>query len=242
MDDEQHNVNILSQMLIKNHPEIEITGTANSAEEARSLIHQVKPDLVFLDVKMPVENGFDLLESLSEINFEVVFVTAFDKYALKAIKFCAIDYLLKPIAPKDLETALSRVRQVFHERNQNKRLMHLLDNLKSDARPQKIALPTANELHFVEVDKIIRCQAENNYTHFYLDNGCSVLVSKTLKEWDELLSDYGFIRTHQSHLINKQYVKAYVKKEGGYLAMMDGSQVSISKQRKEGVLESIMSQ
>lgn len=241
VDDEEHNLENLNRLLEKNCSCVEVLGVATSAQQAISLIAKKQPDLVFLDIEMPKMNGFEMLESLEEVNFEVIFVTAYNQYVLQAIKSCALDYLMKPVAITDLQGAVSRVSQVVSEKKENQKLKVLVQNLKNSNQPKKIALPTAEELFFVSIVDIIRCKSENNYTMFYLTNGSSVLVSRTLKEWDDLLSPYQFIRTHQSHLINSIHVKSFVKKDGGYILMKDGSTISVSKLKKEQTLNMLSS-
>lgn len=241
IDDEAHNLENLRGLLGKNCPQIEVVGMASSAILGVELIEKHQPDLVFLDIEMPNKNGFEMLESIGKINFEVIFVTAYSQYVLKAIKSCALDYLMKPVAINELKEAVTRVSQVVLEKRENYKLKTLINNLKNINQPPKIALPTSEALHFVCVNDIVRCKGENNYTLFFLTNGSSILVSRTLKEWDELLSSHQFIRTHQSHLINSIHVKSFIKKDGGYILMNDDSMVSVSKHRKEQTLKKIVS-
>ncbi|MBU2950905.1 LytTR family DNA-binding domain-containing protein [Tamlana agarivorans] len=241
IDDELHNQENLKRLLEKNCPDTLVLATASSADEGLMLIEKHQPDLVFLDIEMPKKNGFNMLEELQEVNFEVIFVTAYNKYVLKAIRSCALDYLMKPVVISELKKAVENVLKVVAQKKENHKLKTLVENLKNNQGPKKIALPTAEELFFVSVDTIIHCKAENNYTMFYMTDKQSILVSRTLKEWDELLSVYGFIRTHQSHLINKIHVKSYVKKDGGYIVMNDGSIISVSKYKKEQTLRELSS-
>ncbi|MFB9051588.1 LytR/AlgR family response regulator transcription factor [Formosa undariae] len=241
IDDESHNLENLKRLLDKNCPNVDVVGMACSADQGVELISKLQPDLVLLDIEMPNKNGFDMLESMGNVNFEVIFVTAYNKYALKAIKSCALDYIMKPIAISELKDAVSKVAQVVSEKKENQKLKFLVQNLKNINQPQKIALPTAEELYFVSIDEIVRCKSENNYTLFFLNNGSSILVSRTLKEWDDLLCSHQFIRTHQSHLINSIHVKSFVKKDGGYILMNDGSMVSVSKHKKEHTLNTLAS-
>lgn len=241
IDDEAHNLENLKGLLEKNCTNIQVVASASSAEEGLEMITNYQPDLVFLDIEMPYKNGFEMLESMENVSFEVIFVTAFNQYALKAIKTCALDYIMKPIAIPELKEAVHRVSQIVSEKNENQKLKLLVQNLKNINQPQKIALPTAEELYFVSINDIVRCKGENNYTMFFLANGNSILVSRTLKEWDDLLGSHQFIRTHQSHLINSMYVKSFVKKDGGYILMNDGSMVSVSKNKKEQTLSRLAS-
>jgi two-component system, LytTR family, response regulator len=241
IDDETHNLENLESLLKKNCPNVEVIGLACSAKEGLEMITNLQPDLVFLDIEMPNKNGFDMLESLKDVNFEVIFVTAYNQYTLRAIKSCALDYLMKPVVVSELIGAVLRVEQAVAKKKENEKLKVLVENLKSINHPQKIALPTAEELYFVSINDILRCKGENNYTLFYLTNGTSILVSRTLKEWDDLLTSHQFIRTHQSHLINSSHVKSFVKKDGGYILMVDGSMVTVSKHKKEQTLDKLAS-
>ncbi|MBP0903208.1 LytR/AlgR family response regulator transcription factor [Mariniflexile gromovii] len=241
IDDEAHNLENLKGLLEKNCTSVQVVAMSTSVEEGLKMIANYQPDLVFLDIEMPHKNGFDLLEAIEDINFEVIFVTAYNQYILQAIKSCALDYLMKPIAIPELKESVSKVSKLVERKRENYKLKALVENLKNINQPQKIALPTTDELYFVSIDDIVRCKGENNYTMFFLANGNSILVSRTLKEWDDLLSSHQFIRTHQSHLINSIHVKSYVKKDGGYILMNDGSMVSVSKHKKEQTLNALAS-
>lgn len=241
IDDESHNIESLKILLKKYCSNVLVIAAENSAEKGILAIKKHHPDLVFLDIEMPVKNGFEMLESIPKIDFEVIFVTAYNKYVLKAIKSCALDYLMKPVDFSELKEAVLKVTKIIDDRKQNERLKTFVQNLKNTDTPPKIALTTTEALNFVCIDEIIRCKGENNYTCFYLTDGSSILVSKTLKEWDDLLSEYSFIRTHQSHLINSLHVKSFIKKDGGYILMNDGSIVSVARQRKEYTLNKLIS-
>lgn len=240
IDDEEHNLENLKLLLAKHCPEVNVFGMASSAKQGLEMITNYSPDLVFLDVEMPDKNGFDLLELIPVKAFEVIFVTAYNKYVLQAIKSCALDYLMKPISIQELQEAVRKVANIVEKKHENEKLKMLLQNLKNPNLSYKIALPTSEALNFVSIDQIVRCGGENNYTKFYLIDGTKILVSKTLKEWEELLSSHGFIRTHQSHLVNSFYVKSYIKKDGGYILMNDGSTASVSKKRKDYVLKQLV--
>ena len=239
VDDERNNCENLKELLSKYCPEIEVVGIAHSAEGGIESISRLKPALVFLDIQMQGGSGFDLLEQLKRISFEVIFVTAFDQYAIRAIRFCAIDYLLKPVDILELQSAVSRAANKILQREPNLSLTNLLENRNPEKDDLKIALPTAERILFVQVSEIIRCLGDNNYTTVYLKSGESVLVSKTLKEYEELLGDKGFLRVHQSHLINHNYIRSYEKQDGGFLKMTDGVSVPISRQRKQHVLQQL---
>lgn len=239
VDDERNNCENLKELLDKYCPEVEIVDMAHSAAEGNERISCLKPSLVFLDIQMQGGSGFDLLERLKPVTFEVIFVTAFDQYAIRAIRFCAIDYLLKPVDILELQSAVSRAANKILQREPNLSLTNLLENRNQEKDDLKIALPTAERILFVQISEIIRCLGDNNYTTVYLKSSDSVLVSKTLKEYEELLSDKGFLRVHQSHLINLRYVRSFEKQDGGYLKMTDGASVPISRQRKQQVLQQL---
>lgn len=239
IEDEAGNRENLQRMLGRYCPEVELVSSCASAAEGREAIMLHAPAVIFLDIEMPKENGFDLLESLPAIDFEVVFVTAYDQYALQAIKFCALDYLLKPLHAKDLKSAVEKVKERWMARTENQKLRAFLDNIQTPDTQRRLALPTAERVDFVPVDQIVRCQGDNNYTHFFFLNGEKLLVSRTLKEYEELLTPYRFIRIHQSHLIALSQVKSWVKKEGGYIQMKDGTQLPVSQRRREKVLKAL---
>jgi len=240
VDDEAKSRNNLRNLLHEYCPDIAIEGEAASALEALKLIKHVSPDLVFLDIEMPDGNGFDLLKSLNgNQDFEVIFVTAFDKYGIQAVKACALDYILKPVNIFELTAAVEKAQAQISPKKANLKLNELVANMDRREEEKRIALPLADKIEFVSISKIIRMEAEGNYTHFFLEGVKKHLVCKTLKEYHELLSEYNFLRTHQSHLINLRKVEAYVKTEGGYILMNDGSQVPISRQKREEVIKTI---
>ena len=241
IDDEEKSRANLRQLLKEYCPQVEVIAEAESATEALKLITNLKPDLLFLDIEMGEISGFDLLKSLSDRqDFEVIFVTAFDRYAIQAIKACAIDYLLKPINILELSSAVEKASKQISPIKENRRLKELISNIDRGADEQRIAVPLADKIEFITINNIIRLEAEGNYTHIYLVNDKKYLICKTLKEYQELLEGYQFIRTHQSHLVNLHKITAYVKTEGGYIAMEDGSQIPISRLKREEVLKKIM--
>jgi len=237
IDDERNNVSNLDSLLRLNCPTISILGSANSADEGKRKIEQLKPDLIFLDIQMPKKNGFEMLREIDDLLSEVIFVTAFDEYAIHAIKFSAVDYLLKPINVKELKDAVSRATKRISEKQQNYTLKNLIEliNKEKNANEHRIALPMLKEIRLVNTGQIIRCESCNNYSTFYLQNGESILVCRPIYEYERLLADYGFIRCHQSHLINQTYIKSWIKETGGWFLMEDGKQVPISKTKKDGL-------
>lgn len=238
VDDEPINISNLQALLASNCKEIDVVGTATSADEASVLIQTLKPDVVFLDIEMPGKNGFDLLRSLPDPSFDVVFVTAYDAYGIMAVKFSALDYLLKPINITELKNTVARIEQSVNSKKQNARLqnlLYLLDRKQPDEN-QKIALPTQKETFLVPVKDIVRCESSNNYTTFFLTNGTQHLISRPLYEYEELLGPYDFIRCHQSHLVNKMHITSILNEDSGYLIMdYTTLKVPISKQRKSAI-------
>jgi len=231
VDDELNNRENLDLALKDHCKSVEVVGMAHSAAGALDLISEYRPDLVFLDIAMPDGDGFDLLQSLDVVDFDVIFVTAFDHYAIKAIKFCAIDYLLKPIDILELKRAVGRVQQMKDKSLERVKLEKLMTNLQGASL--KLALPQSDHTQFVNVDQVIRCRADKNYTWVYLKDGTKLLIAKTLKEYVDLLEDMNFVRVHQSHLINALEVKKYSRRDGGYVVLSDGERVPVARNRKE---------
>ena len=238
IDDEAESRNVVSNILNNFCTGINMLGEADNVASGVKLIRQTNPDLVFLDIQMPDGTGFALLEQISEINFHVVFVTAYEQYAIKAIKFSALDYLLKPIDPGQLIEAVEKVKKMLPEKDQSTaRIFNLLKNKKDIS---KIALPTLNGFRFVRINDIIRCESDNNYTIIYLHTAEKVVVTHTLKEYESLLKSESFVRVHQSHLINLNYVDQYIKGDGGTVIMSDGSEIEVSRRKKDLFLKSML--
>ncbi len=238
IDDEAESRNVISNIVKNYGTDIEIAGEADNVASGVKLIKKTNPDLVFLDVQMPDGTGFTLLEKFAKITFQVIFVTAYEQYAIKAIKFSAIDYILKPIDPQLLIEAVEKVKKLSPEKNQAfERINNLLKNSKNIS---KIALPTLNGYRFVKVQYIVRCESDNNYTIFYLQTNEKIIVTRTLKEYEEMLKNDSFVRVHQSHLINLNHVEQYIKGDGGTAVMSDGSEVEISRRKKELFLKRIL--
>lgn len=244
VDDEQHCIDALQTMLQKKCPEVTVLGGVNSVKDARELILEMQPDLVFLDVEMPHQNGFELLKLFDKITFDVIFTTAYEQYALKAIKFNALDYLLKPFSVKELQDAVQKC--IAHRSNQPEApgtspLEVFLQNMKTlHQTHKKIALPTINGLVFMPVQNIVRCESTGNYTRIFFTDKKNLMVSRPLKEFEELLTDVDFFRVHNSHLINLQQMQSYIQGEGGFALMSDGTQVEISRRRKADFLKKAM--
>lgn len=236
IDDEQAAQITLMQFLQMHCPEVNIIGTANGVEEGLKLLSNKKADLVFLDIKMNDGTGFDLLKRLPQINFNLVFTTAYDEYALKAFKYSAIDYLLKPIDPLELIEAVGKVHKDNTE-NTAQSVDSMLELYKEN-KFDKIAIPSVDDFHFVRISEIIRCEASSNYTIIFLTTGKKIIAPKTLKEFEELLASEGFFRIHQSHLVNLSHIQQFMKTKN-LIAMVDGSEVEVSRRKKTLFLELI---
>jgi two-component system LytT family response regulator len=240
IDDEPNNIENLRILLNQYCPEISIAATAINTDSGIEAINAFQPDLIFLDIQMPGKSGFDLLKAFTGINFEIIFITAYDQYGIQAIKFSALDYLLKPININELKLAVEKARHKIIAKQKDYNIVNLLEYIKlGNKEIPKIALPTLQAILYVRVDDIIRCEASNNYTLFYLQNGEKVLVCKTLKEFSELLTPHNFIRTHQSHLVNLHFVKSFLREDGGTLLLTDQTKVPISRQNRDMVKEKL---
>ena len=237
IDDEEKARHNLADMLRKHCPEIDLVGMAGGVESGLQLIQQQQPQLVFLDIEMVDGSGFELLARFGNITFEVIFVTAYDQYGLHAIKFSAVDYILKPIDRQLLVSAVAKAQTQIELKQENIRLRNLLHNTVQPNPNKRIALPFVDHIDFVEVKDIMHLEADGSYTRFYLGDGSSLLVSGNLKEYDELLFPHGFIRTHQAHLVNPNFIKSLLKSDGGCLKLVDGSNVPISRLRKADVIQ-----
>ena len=225
-------------------PEIQIVGEADSVKSGTELMETSKPDIAFLDILMNDGTGFDILEKLNEkfgnVNSHIIFITAHEEFAIKAFRFSALDFLLKPVNPDELQSVLKKVSNVIHQNRDNKNIGLLLENIQKKSEGfKKIALSTSDGIHLFEIKDIIRCESEDNYTKFFIKNHKTIMISKTLKEYEELLKDQGFERIHQSHLINLNELKSYIKKDGGFVIMSDDSQLPVSQRKKERLQELI---
>jgi two-component system LytT family response regulator len=239
VDDEPRGRELMKMMLATGCPNVKVIGEAGNVKEGYEMILKTEPDLVLLDIEMPGGTGFDLLAKFEDINFNVIFVTAFDKYAIKAIKFSAMDYLLKPVDEEDLIKAIGRVEESVGKKNTTAAVSNLLSNTKRPADNQKIGLTTSDGLDFVEIKNIMHCEADGKYTFVFMHDGKKLLVSKNLKEFEDLLSDYNFFRIHHSHLVNLDYIRKYQAGRGGYVVMNDGSTITVSQRKKEEFLNNL---
>lgn len=246
IDDDSNLRNGMKGLLSMYAPDISILGEADSVKSGIKAIEEHQPDVVFLDIQLGDGTGFDILEQImlkqGSINTHVVFITAHEEYAVKAFRFSALDYLLKPVDPEDLNAVIEKIKKVLANNETFAHIDLLLENIsKKVDKFKRIALSTAEGIHLFEVSDIIRLESQDNYTKFYIQNNKPVLISKTLKEYEDLLSEQGFERIHQSHLINLAYLKSYIKKDGGYAVMADGSHLPISQRKKERLQELLRS-
>lgn len=240
VDDELGARESLSKMLEKNCKQIEVVAKVDSMLSAFEAITNKEPDLVFLDIEMPNGNAFDLLEKFKNINFNIIFTTAYDHYAIKAIKFSAIDYILKPIDPEELVNAVKRFEaQRGQKATLDKQYKTLLSNVRPENKLKKVGIPDGDGLVFINLSDIIRCDSDGNYTFFILTSGKKIIASRTLGEYEQMFADDNFFRIHRSHLINLEHVKKYIKGEGGYVVMTDNSQVEVSRRNKTDFLEKL---
>lgn len=241
IDDEQHCIDRLKHLITTHHEkEITFLGAFLTVEDGIKAIQELKPHLVFLDVQIHDRTGFDLLKSVDRTSFDVIFTTAYEKFAVQAFRFSALDYLLKPIDKDDLSFAIQKFKEKAIKNDTAARLEILFHNLKNiQGVSKKICVPVTTGLVFLEIDEIIRCESETNYTTLHLKDKKKLVVAKTLKEFEELLSDFRFFRIHNSHLINLTYIKAYNKGKGGFVTLTDNSTIEVSTRRKDDFLKAI---
>ncbi len=236
VDDELLSIENLKESIISNFPNLEIVGTAQNADEAFDLINTLKPELVFLDIAMPGASGFDLLRKLPELEFEVIFVTAFDQYAMDAIKFCAIGYVLKPINKEELLHAVHRAVKSIGQKNEFNRNVQLLENLVNPGNQNnRIGIPSPDGLEFVSIHEIIRCEGVQRYTKVLFKDRKELLSSYNLGEFRRLLENYGFYSVHKSHLVNLNHVKRYDKE--GFVQMTDNFNVPVARRKRQDFMQ-----
>jgi two-component system LytT family response regulator len=239
-EDEPKTLNSLINIVSNYCSETNIVGTADTVNSAVNFLEGNHVDLVLLDINYPDGNGFDILEKLPDHNFKVIFITAFEQYAIKAIKFSAVDYILKPIDPKELIDSVKKIQEdIKLKQTSDINIKALLSNIKNESGKKHIVLRTQERIHVVKIKDIIRCESDSSYTIFHMANDKRFLISKSLSEYDELLTDYGFIRTHKSHLVNADYIRSFEKKGGGYLILKDNVQVPVSVRRRDYVIREI---
>jgi len=242
IDDEQHCVDRISKLLSKYINTLDIVKICTNVDDAKMAIELIEPDVIFLDVHLHQETGFELLKQLSNIDFEIIFTTAYDSYAVDAFKFSALDYLLKPIDEDDLYRTIEKLKKKTSLKNISKKVEVLFHNLEDKTtQNKKIAVPTLEGLTFIKVTDIIRCRSDINYTHIFLKGSRKITVAKTLKHFEDLLEPHHFFRTHQSHLINLYYIDKYIKGKGGYVLMSDGTHIEVAVRRKDDFMNKLSS-
>lgn len=232
IDDLEQARNTLKQDLLDYCPDIELIGEADGVISGAKLVKECQPDIVFLDIQMNDGSGFDMLEILPEINFKLIFTTSSDEYAIKAFKFSAVDYLLKPIDPEELQEAVKKSATEDDI---------IFDTLKQNIGdgPKRLALNSQDKIQVVKIEDIVRCESSGSYTLFFMDGGEQILVTKTLKEFDSMLASQGFVRVHQSHLVNMDYIKEFVKVDGGYLVLRDKMEIPVSSRKRSLVMKAL---
>jgi two-component system LytT family response regulator len=241
VDDEIDSIRILQRLLEDYCPKVNIVGTANGVETAVELIREIRPDLVLLDIEMSQGNAFDLLNQLLPLTFQVIFVTAFDNYAIRAFKYSAVDYLLKPVDIDDLRDAIDRVREKPEEKDLAEQMRILLNNVGMlQLSQQKMAIPTVTGLNFVPVQDILRFEAKGNYTIIYLAGGETVMATRTVRDYEEVLPENIFCRIHSSHIINLTRIEKYQKGRGGSVLMEDGTMIEVASRRREEFLRRLL--
>jgi two-component system LytT family response regulator len=239
IDDEELGRSVLANLVQKYCPEITIVGSAASLKEAKRVIEDVNPSLLFLDVEMPGGSGFELLEKLENHSFHVIFTTAYDQYAVKAFKYSALDYLLKPINIEELTNAVKKISSADSKKNMQSSLQHFMESYNNSGvskNNNKVALPTQEGLVFIDIADIIRCEADGKYTWCFVKEGKNLYSTRSLKDFEEQLEQFGFCRIHHAHLINLNHIKNYTKGDGGQVTMANGDSVTVSKRKKEEFL------
>lgn len=240
IDDEAHCRDRLCALLEKHLPEkIKLLGVCKTVDEGIATIKEHKPDLIFLDIQIDDRIGFEVIEAFDKIDFQVIFTTAHDQYALQALRCSALDYLLKPIDVDDLLAAVEKAEIQRHKQKKLENLENLIYNLNAGNRDKKIAIPTVNGFSFVNTQEIIRCESNVNYTTIFFTNKPKMTVAKTLKEFEEMLTPYRFFRVHNSHLINLEFIQSYNKGKTGVVKLTDGSEIDVSSRRKDDFMQAI---
>lgn len=238
VDDELFARQSIIAILNSKFSNISIVGEAESVIDAVKIIQEKKPDLVFLDIDLTDGSGFDVVNFLKPVSFQLIFVTAHQEYAIKAIKFSALDYILKPVSSFELEAAVNRLLEEKESVNQQLKLDAFDENMQDGStKKKKIVLKTSDSIHLINVCDVMRCEADNNYTTFYISTGERIIVSKGLKEYDELLTEHGFFRVHQSHLINISCISRFDKRDGGSIVLCDEAKIPVSQRKKQKLLD-----
>ena len=235
VDDIPEALEMLCNDIERYHPSIEIIGKAASVVEASKLLQKQQPDILFLDIMLGDGTGFDILEIVPNLNSKIIFVTASDEYAIKAFKFAAIDYILKPYSIEDLSNAIEKAKVQIQPKKEQLNVLKQIVTAPNN-KPKRLSLHTSEKIIVVNIEDIIRCKADNNYTTFYLKDATKILVSKTLKYYADILKEVNFLRVHQSHLVNKGYIKEFIKSDGGYLILNDSSNIPVSARKKSEIM------
>ena len=235
VDDMPVALEMLKNDISNNHSEITIIGKAKSVVEAAKLLRKQQPDILFLDIMLGDGTGFDILEIFPDLKSKIIFVTASDAFAIKAFKFAAIDYILKPYSDEDLATSIEKAQSQIQPDKEQLNVLQEAVTAPND-KPTKISLHTSEKIIVVNIEEIIRCKSDNNYTTFYFKDKSKILVSKTLKYYADILKEVGFLRVHQSHLVNIKYIKEFIKSDGGYLILSDKSNIPVSVRKRNEVL------
>jgi len=236
IDDEPDCVKLLALQLKMYCPQVQVAGEFTASDKALAMLKELQPDIVFLDIEMPVMNGFQLLEELGTINFSLIFITAYDKFAVKAFRFNALDYLLKPIDGKDLKVAVQKAIQQRPDPQQLRSMKEQLHNGEK-FQPAKIALPYQNGVTFTEIKNVLYCESDNNYTRFHIAGGQQYTVAKTLGDIQDVLEERNFLRVHRQYLVNLDHIKKYVRGEGNYLVMSNEESIPVARNKKEKLIE-----
>jgi two-component system LytT family response regulator len=241
IDDEPHSIGILKQLLSLYCPRVKLIAECSNAETGAAAIQELQPELVFLDIAMPRKSGIEMLEEMEEINFEIIFVTAYNEYAIKAFHYSATDYLIKPIEEQQLVLAVQKAEKRIAGRQHQEQVHALTHNLKhpADMQRMKLCIPTIKGFQVVEINDILYCEADKNYTVFHMADKKNVCSSRTMLEYELLLSDSFFMRVHRSYLINLNHIREYQRGDGGIVVMKDGMEIEISRRKKEPFLEKV---
>ena len=236
LDDEAGNLQLLKNMLAMHCPQLTILAAETNAEQGIQQISALRPQIVFLDIEMPRMNGFETLRKLEPVNFEVIFVTAFGKYAVQAFEHHAAGYVTKPVQAEKLQAAVNAATSRIEQKNVNKHLFSLLEQSSRDTAPEKIPLSTTNGLVFVKISEIMYCESSGNYTNFILQDDKKIVVSRQLGEYEKLLPENNFTRIHDKYIINLSFIKEYIKGSGGEVILENGKELPVASRRKEDFL------
>ncbi len=237
VEDEKRSATMLQQLLQRYCPEVEVVALAQDVQEAENHIRAFSPQLLFLDIELEKNTGFDLLSRYDPIPFSVIFTTAYEQYAIRAFKFNAIDYLLKPIDVEELQASVKRVQEQLHHSSVQENLEAMMRFVRREAKPEKIALSSSRGITMVEIRDIVFCEADGPYTNFHFVEGPPILISRHLKEYEELLGPFGFLRVHHSFLVNKDHIRQYLRGEGGELILQGDRRIRVSRSRKEDLMK-----